>query len=567
MSFFMSTAFAQNVGIGTASPLMELHIKSADSAVALLENTQALNTNIKNALYFKTGSGGFPYTGAIKTTGEGTSAARLGLFTYASTTANQLLERLSITDIGNVGIGTITPVAKLHVANSNVLFTAPTTLPASPGAPPQAGVGNRMYWYADKAAFRGGGIDDPTWDASIGNYSFSYGLNCTAQGDQAIAMGKWVQAIAPNSIALGFLAKASGNSAVAVNGYADGFNSIALNGNAVGDGSIALGAYGYATGENSIAIQGSTASGTYSFATGDNATASGSNSLCTGNNSNASGSNSTALGKGTTAAGFISTALGGYTTASGDYSTAMGVSTTASGSYSTAMGNATVASGSYSTAIGKDVSTNNFTGCLAIGDANANAVTNCIRANEFRARFSGGYAFYTSAIPTSGVFMVNGSNAWSSISDSTKKEKFKKTDGEYVLNSISNMRLGTWNYKQQNSKAFRHYGPMAQEFYNAFGNDGIGKIGCDTLINSADIDGVMMIGLQALEKRSSALAAKNKLLEAANTALQYEVDLIKNEYAKTNRLLTDKLALLESKINEMMVKAENETKINFVAGK
>jgi hypothetical protein len=144
--------------------------------------------------------------------------------------------------------------------------------------------------------------------------------------------------------------------------------------------------------------------------------------------------------------------------------------------------------------------------------------------------------------------MINGSNAWSTISDSTKKEKFKKADGEQVLNSISKMRLGSWNYKQQNAKTFRHYGPMAQEFYTAFGNDGIGKIGSDTLINSADIDGVMMIGLQALEKRSSVLAEKNKLLQASNLTLQNEVNLIKNEYAKTNKLLTDRLALLEAKI-------------------
>ena len=107
------------VGIGTSNPLMGLHIAKADSAVALFENTQALNVNVSNALYFKTGSGGFPYTGAVKTIGESTTAARMGLFTYSSTSPNQLLERLSISDVGKVGISTISPLMKLHVVNAD----------------------------------------------------------------------------------------------------------------------------------------------------------------------------------------------------------------------------------------------------------------------------------------------------------------------------------------------------------------------------------------------------------------------------------------------------------------
>lgn len=99
------------VGIGINLPKMQLHVVSTDSAVALLENSQALNTNVSNALYFKTGNGTYPYTGAIKTIGETNTSARLGLFTFSSAFANQLLERLSINDIGNVGIGTTTPDA------------------------------------------------------------------------------------------------------------------------------------------------------------------------------------------------------------------------------------------------------------------------------------------------------------------------------------------------------------------------------------------------------------------------------------------------------------------------
>ena len=113
--YVLSLNNAGKVGVGTVTPLMKFHIVSTDSEIALLENTQLLNTDVTSALYFKTGSGSWPYTGAIKTIGQGSSTARLGFFTFASGTPGGLLERLSITDDGYIGIGTITPSNKLTV--------------------------------------------------------------------------------------------------------------------------------------------------------------------------------------------------------------------------------------------------------------------------------------------------------------------------------------------------------------------------------------------------------------------------------------------------------------------
>ncbi len=64
------------------------------------------------------------------------------------------------------------------------------------------------------------------------------------------------------------------------------------------------------------------------------------------------GNYSTAMGNNTIASGVNSTAIGHGTTASGFYSTALGYLTTASGFYSTALGNGTTANGVNSTALG-----------------------------------------------------------------------------------------------------------------------------------------------------------------------------------------------------------------------
>ena len=53
----------------------------------------------------------------------------------------------------NVGIGTTTPIARLHVADSNVVFTGPATVPVfTTFNPAIQGAGTRMMWYPQKAA-------------------------------------------------------------------------------------------------------------------------------------------------------------------------------------------------------------------------------------------------------------------------------------------------------------------------------------------------------------------------------------------------------------------------------
>ena len=69
-----------------------------------------------------------------------------------------------------------------------------------------------------------------------------------------------------------------------------------------------------------------------------------------------------------------------------------------------------------------------------------------------------------------------GGNAWVSICDKNRKENLIPLDGNMVLNKLSNILSASWNYKGQDATKFRHYGIMAQDFYNAFGHDQLGRL-------------------------------------------------------------------------------------------
>jgi hypothetical protein len=379
----------------------------------------------------------------------------------------------------NVGIGTTTPVARLHVTDSSVLFSAGGDIPVTPGNPPMQGTGIRLMWYADKAAFRAGYVFGDGWNKdNIGNFSFAAGSIPKASGVCSIALGGSTSARGDYSTALGRFS------------------------DAIGDHSTAI---GYST----------TASGDYSTALSASTTA--------------SGSLSTALGYYTTASGDQSIAMGSFTTASGYKSTALGFNTEASGEASAAMGWNTTASGNYSTAIGNNVSTNNQNGSFVIGDNSTTTLMTSANINNFRARFAGGYKLFTSANLSTGCTLFAGDNAWTTGSDVRTKENFAEINGEDFLKKISGFHLTSWNYKTQNPATFRHYGPMAQDFYAAFGKDKYGTIGNDTTINSADFAGVSFIAIQALEKRTQqieALKKENEELKKMLLQLKKEVDAL-----------------------------------------
>jgi hypothetical protein len=261
------------------------------------------------------------------------------------------------------------------------------------------------------------------------------------------------------------------------------------------------------------------------------------------------GEYSIAMGQSTTASGFNSTALGSSTLASGPGSTAMGVATGARGAYSTAMGFYASAYGNYSTAMGSWVQTLG-TGSFIIGDFSTNTMLTRDGDNKFFARFDGGYELYTNSDATAGVYLNSGDISWRSLSDSTKKENFKLVDGEEILGNIAQFKLGTWNFIGQDPNKHRHYGPMAQDFFAAFGHDGIGTIGNDTTLSSADFDGINFIAIQALEKRTTELRKENELLKKEISELKnnlVRIEQLREEIAQLRSFITN----TENAVNQL----------------
>jgi hypothetical protein len=269
-----------------------------------------------------------------------------------------------------------------------------------------------------------------------------------------------------------------------------------------------IGLYSAAFGNGSIA------SGESSMATG-RSTASGLSSSAFGN-SIASGSYTTAGGN-SSATNFYATALGAGSTATGSYDTSIGSTAKTSGGSSLALGN-TVTSGGYaSVAIGTNIVNPGNAYLVTLADGSTNTLVNST-SGQLMTRFAGGYRFFTNNTSSTGVMLLPGGTSWSAISDKRKKENFIRVNGEDLLSKIDTLYLGSWNYKGQSPELYRHYGPMAQDFYQAFGKDSLGKIGNDTTIAGADIDGVILIGVQALNKRLNVLAQKQNSLSSNQAA-------------------------------------------------
>ncbi len=428
--------------------------------------------------------------------GSGT-ANSIPKFTAATTLGDSAISEVG----GNVGIGT-TPGAKLHV-NGNLRvesgFSHSSTGLFDVDAPFVAGgrfrilengnVGIGTTAPTARLHVAGGNVNLDNSTATTGNilkggarFIHNFGVNNTFIGSDA---GNLTMAGSNNT--------ASGASALSSNtegtgNTANGFNAL-LN-NTIG---LSNTASGFDALRFNVRGRGNTASGVNALkfnTRGDSNTANGADALF--NNS---------------------TDLSGV---SGAKNTASGVSAlfrNTTGSGNTASGHSALAFniiGSNNTAIGfeADVSAGNLINATAIG---AGAIVNA--NNKIRL----GNAF---------VSVIEAQVGLTVVSDKSQKENFKPVDGEEVLKKIRGLSLTSWNFIGHDPKEFRHYGPMAQDFFAAFGNDGIGTIGTPTTITSTDMAGVLMIGVQTLERRTVEQREEIKRLTAENADLKTRLEAL-----------------------------------------
>ena len=119
--------FGAKVGIGTASPAASAHISDSggdlSGTVTYSTNTEGLvisntgGTGYGSGLWFR--NNGIP-AGIASTRVNGSNwATDLRFYTHQTATTDQniLLERMRITEEGNVGIGTESPQGRLHISN------------------------------------------------------------------------------------------------------------------------------------------------------------------------------------------------------------------------------------------------------------------------------------------------------------------------------------------------------------------------------------------------------------------------------------------------------------------
>jgi trimeric autotransporter adhesin len=349
----------------------------------------------------------------------------------------------------------------------------------------------------------GGGIDNVAGDQDAGGDPTSARSATVAGGDGNTASTVW------STVGGGYGNTASGFGGVST--VAGGFaNTASSPGSTIGGGS-----------QNKASSPDSAVAG------GSSNTASGGDSAVGGGTSNtASGPASTvAGGTSNTASSFQSTVAGGLLNrASGARSTVAG------GQFNTASGDRSFAAGTQAKA------TQN--GSFVWGDETFSDLTSPA-ANTFTVRASGGIWLGTTSgtpvigagrfIDTSTGAYLSSAGVWTDNSSRTLKHNFRPLDRRALLTKVARMPISSWSYKAE-APSVRHVGPMAQDFYKAFG------LGLDNKhITTIDEGGVALAAIQGLYRQNKTLQRENTSLRAQVGAQNARLTKLEQAFSKLSR--------------------------------
>jgi hypothetical protein len=127
-------------------------------------------------------------------------------------------------------------------------------------------------------------------------------------------------------------------------------------------------------------------------------------------------------------------------------------------------------------------------------------------------------------------------NRFSIVSDRNAKENFGQVAPIEILEKIVTLPIETWNYKTQ-PESIRHIGPMAQDFYAAFG---VGD--SDKTIATVDAHGVALAAIQGLYQLIQQQQRTISTLKAENHELHAGLDTVKQQMERLEKTLQLRVA-------------------------
>ena len=145
--------------------------------------------------------------------------------------------------------------------------------------------------------------------------------------------------------------------------------------------------------------------------------------------------------------------------------------------------------------------------------------------NFFGVRATGGVGFTvaidgSNGAPTQFCNLLPGTPSWQCTSDRNAKENLVPANGEEVLNRLAAMPLYSYNFKNADP-SIRSLGPMAQDFYAAFG------LGQDNkMVASINLEGVALSAIQGLYAEVQTDREQLKAKDARIEELEQRVERI-----------------------------------------